>query len=236
MSTARTVISSAGDAALRIVAALDDREANWRLTHHLARHLDEAEIPGLVCTIPTYDALLVELDPAGSSRDRLIRFLEHIIDSLDVEKPLVAQPQHFRVPVLYDPEYAPDLLDVAAAQGLSVDQVIEIHSAPRYTVRCLGSPGGSPMLDGPSFPRPIPRLSSPRPSVPQGAVSVAGRQATITPAVAPGGWALIGRTPLTILDLTTEPFVPYQPGDYISFHQIDRTEFEDRLGERLAAA
>src|SRR5688572_22300498 len=209
MSTARACISPSGDAALRVVATLNDREANWRLAHHLARHLDDAEIPGVVGSIPTYDALLIELDPMGAARSELVRFLEHVIDQLDLELPLTERPKHFRVPVLYDPEFAPDLLDVAAAQGLSVEDVVQIHSAPRYVVRCLGSPGGSPMLDGPAFPSAVPRLVSPRASVPQGVVSVAGSQATITPAVAPGGWALIGRTPLSILDLTTEPFVPY---------------------------
>ncbi|MFB7892512.1 allophanate hydrolase subunit 1 [Microbacterium sp. NPDC056044] len=236
MTTERATISSSGDSALRVVSTLGDREANWRLAHHLARHLDAGEIPGVVGTIPTYDALLIELDPVGAARDKLIPFLEHIIDSLDVDAPLTTNPRHFVVPVLYDLEFAPDLADVAAAQGLSVEEIIRIHSEPEYTVRCLGSPGGSPMLDGPAFPMPVPRLSSPRASVPQGVVSVAGRQATITPAVAPGGWALIGRTPLTVLDLTTEPFVPYAPGDTIRFRPIDRAEFDARLGERMAAA
>lgn len=236
MSRVPVEMSSSGDAALRIVATSSDREANWRLVHHLARQLDEQEIPGVVGTIPTYDALLIELDPTGASRSELIRFLDHLVDRLDINQPLAEYPRHFEVPVLYDDEFAPDLTQVAAAQGLSVDQVVSIHSTPRYVVRCLGSPGGSPMLDGPAFPLPVPRLASPRAAVPQGVVSVAGRQATITPAVAPGGWALIGRTPLTILDLASQPFVPYVPGDYITFRPIDRDEYEDRLGERMAAS
>lgn len=236
MSSVQVELSSSGDAALRVVATSDDREANWRLVHHLARHLDDEEIPGVVGSIPTYDALLIELDPTGASRSELVRFLEHLIGRLDTDRPLAEHPRHFEVPVLYDLEFAPDLPQLAAAQGLSVDEVIDIHSTPRYVVRCLGSPGGSPMLDGPPFPLPVPRLASPRAAVPQGVVSVAGRQATITPAVAPGGWALIGRTPLTILDLARQPFVPYVPGDYISFRRIDRDEYEDRLGERMAAA
>lgn len=236
MTTPRARISSSGDAALRVIGTLDDREANWRLAHHLARHIDVAEIPGIVGSIPTYDAVLIELDPLGVARERLVRFLAHVIDGLDVERPLTERPRLFEVPVLYDPEFAPDLIDVAGAQGVSVEELVRIHSEPEYVVRCLGSPGGSPMLDGPAFPRPVPRLSSPRPSVPQGVVSVAGRQATITPAVAPGGWALIGRTPLTVLDLSAEPFVPYAPGDTIRFRPIDRAEYEARLGERMAAA
>jgi KipI family sensor histidine kinase inhibitor len=213
-----------------------DREANWRLVHHLARHLDAAQAPGVVGCIPTYDAVLIELDPVGVAHRQLIPFLERVIDAIDIERRLTDDPRHFIVPVLYDVDFAPDLSAVARAQRLSVDDVIRIHSEAEYVVRCLGSPGGSPMLDGPAFPFPVPRLASPRASVPQGVVSVAGRQATITPAVAPGGWALIGRTPLTVLDLTRESFVPYAPGDTIRFQRIDRDEFSARRGERMSAA
>lgn len=235
MTMPRAQISSSGDAALRVVATLGDREANWRLVHHLARYLDQGQFPGVVGSIPTYDALLIELDPGQAARGELVRFVERAVEGVDADVPLTESPRHFRVPVLYDLDVAPDLAELARAQGLSIDEVISIHSSPRYTVRCLGSPGGSPMLDGPDFPFPVPRLASPRATVPQGVVSVAGRQATITPAVAPGGWALIGRTPLTILDLTSEPFVPYAPGDYISFHPIERDEFDERRGERMTA-
>ena len=235
MTSARATISSSGDSALRVVATVDDREAGWRLIHHLARHLDGTDIPGVVGSIPTYDALLVEFDPVSVARDQLEPFLERIIDELDADRPLRAAPKTFRVPVLYDPEFAPDLEEVAADQGLTVADIVRLHSEPRYVVRCLGSPGGSPMLDGPPFPKPVPRLANPRPSVPQGVVSVAGRQATITPAAAPGGWALIGRTPLTVLDLSSEPFVPYEPGDIITFHPIDRAEFDALVGQRMEA-
>lgn len=235
MSEASVVISPSGNSALRVVSVLADREAGWRLVHHLARFVDAAHVPGVECVIPTYDAALIEIDPAEVSLDRLGDYLAHVIDGLDHDRPLTDTPRTFDVPVLYDLDGELDLQAVAAAQDLSVDEVVRLHSEPTYVVRCLGAPGGSPMLDGPPFPNPVPRLSSPRAHVPQGVVSVAGRQATITPAAAPGGWPLIGRTPLTVLDLEVEPFVPYEPGDLIRFSPVDRGEYESLLGTRMVA-
>lgn len=230
-----TEISFSGDSALRVVAAGDDREAGWRLIHHLARGLDAAGLPGVVCAIPTYDALLVEIDPVAVSGDHMAALLAQLIDDIDAASPLSEDPRTFEVPVLYDHDGSLDLAEVARIQGLDARDVIELHSGPDYIVRCLGAPGGSPMLDGPPFPHPVPRLISPRAHVPQGVVSVAGRQATITPAAAPGGWCLIGRTPLTVLDLSTEPFVPYAPGDIIRFRPIGQDEYDALLGTRMVA-
>lgn len=235
MAPASVVISPSGNSALRVASTLADREAGWRLVHHLARFLDSARVPGVVCVIPTYDAALIEIDAAEVSLDRLGEHLAHVIDGLDHDRPLTETPRTFDVPVLYDLDDELDLRTVADAQGLTVRDVIRLHTEPTYIVRCLGAPGGSPMLDGPPFPLPVPRLASPRAHVPQGVVSVAGRQATITPAAAPGGWPLIGRTPLTVLDLGAEPFVPYEPGDLIRFHEISADEYASLSGTRMVA-
>lgn len=235
MPAASVSISPSGTSALRVVSALADREAGWRLVHHLARFVDAARVPGVTCVIPTYDAALIEVDPADVSLERLVEYVAQVADGLDIDRPLTETPRTFEVPVLYDVEGELDLQLVAEAQGLSIAEAIRLHSEPTYVVRCLGAPGGSPMLDGPPFPLPVPRLASPRAHVPQGVVSVAGRQATITPAAAPGGWPLIGRTPLTVLDLDAERFVPYEPGDRIRFREIGADEYEALLGTRMAA-
>ena len=118
-------------------------------------------------------------------------------------------------------------------QGISVDEVIRLHTEKTYTVRCLGAPAGSPMMDGPAFPKPVPRLKDPRLSVPAGAVAVAGRQAVIAPAVAPGGWCVIGQTPLSVLNIRREPLVPYKPGDILRFRQIRAEDFGQYQGLEL---
>lgn len=229
------VISASGNSALRVSSTLTDREAGWRLVHHLARIVDASHVPGVECVIPTYDAALIEIDPIQVSIEALREYLEHVAADLDADRPLTETPRTFDVPVLYDLEGELDLQNIANAQGLSAHDIVRLHSENPYVVRCLGAPGGSPMLDGPPFPHPVPRLASPRAHVPSGVVSVAGRQATITPAAAPGGWPLIGWTPLTVLDLEAEPFVPYEPGDLISFRPIDRDEYESLRGTRMVA-
>lgn len=236
MTTSPAIISSSGNAALRVSSALADREAGWRLVHHLARFIDRAQVPGVECVIPTYDAALIEIDPVEASLERIRAYVESVLGEIDVDRPLSDTLRLFDVPVFYDLEGELDLRMVADAQGLTAGELVRLHSEPTYVVRCLGAPGGSPMLDGPAFPAPVPRLPSPRAHVPQGVVSVAGRQATITPAAAPGGWALIGRTPLVMLDLESEPFVPYEPGDLIRFRAIERDEYEALLGTRMVAS
>ena len=119
---------------------------------------------------------------------------------------------------------------------MSVDELIGRHTAKTYVIRCFGSPAASPMMDAPDLPVTVPRLSSPRASVPEGVVSLAGRQAVIAPASAPGGWQVIGRTPLRLLDPRGEPPVPYRPGDTLRFQRIGSDEFEARRGEAMVAS
>jgi KipI family sensor histidine kinase inhibitor len=138
--------------------------------------------------------------------------------------------------VVYGGEFGPDLQKVADHEGLKTSEIIALHTAKSYVIRCLGAPAGSPMMDGPDFPLPVPRLKDPRLSVPAGAVSVAGRQAVIAPAVAPGGWCVIGQTPLTVLNPNKQPLVPYMPGDLLRFHEIPAADFERFAGLELEAS
>ena len=140
------------------------------------------------------------------------------------------------VPVVYGGEYGPDLGQVARQLALTEREVVELHSGTLLTVRCLGAPVGAPMMDGPPFPEPIPRLASPRTSVPAGSVAVAGRQAVICPLRSPGGWPLLGRTPLRVLDLGAESLTPYRPGDQFQFVPIEPGQWDDHAGAALAAA
>jgi KipI family sensor histidine kinase inhibitor len=225
-----------GDAALRVVASSPDREANWVTVHALAEWLEAAEADGVYGAVPTYDSLLVEFDPGVTSARQVKAFILLGMRQLEFTGAPARVPREFSVPVVYGGEYGPDLERVAEQQQLSVKEVIELHTAKSYVIRCLGAPAGSPMMDGPDFPFAVPRLKDPRLSVPAGAVSVAGRQAVIAPAVAPGGWCVIGQTPLTVLDAGAEPLVPYVPGDLLRFHQIQPEAFAAYAGRKLEAA
>lgn len=227
-------ISILSEFALRLVPAAGDSEANWKLAHLLSDSL-RRHMPAVTLAVPTYDAVLVEFDPQLLSIDQLRAEVISVAAEMDLARPLRENPRHFYVPVLYGGSCGPDLGAVAEMTGLSVDTVIERHTAPVYTIRCLGAPGGSPMLNAPDLGMSIPRLASPRARVLQGAVSLAGHQATLTPITAPGGWRLIGRTPFSVLDLQQEPMIPYVPGDTISFCQIDEDEFDALAGRRMTA-
>ena len=228
-------ISDCGDSAVRVSARTENREVAWETSHLLARWLLGAGIDGVEGVIPTYDAVLVEFDPDLTSARQIKAFIRLGERQLQHPETALSDPLHFEVPVLYGDEYGPDLERVAGHQGITSEEVIALHTAKTYKIRCLGSPAGSPMMDGPEFPYPVPRLKDPRLSVPAGAVSVAGRQAVIAPAQAPGGWCVIGQTPLAVLNLTREPLVPYSPGDTLSFYSITPQEFSELKDHYLEA-
>ena len=234
LTAAPTEIYESGDSALRVVAISENSEDNWLTVHGLADWLENCGAEGLYGAVPTYDSVLVEFDPIMVSARQIRAFVKLGLLELGRIGESAQAPRQFDVPVVYGGEYGPDLERVAEHQGISVDDVIGLHTGKTYTVRCLGAPAGSPMMDGPAFPKPVPRLKDPRLAVPAGAVSVAGRQAVIAPAMAPGGWCVIGQTPLSVLNIRREPLVPYKPGDILKFRQIPADEFCRFAGLELA--
>jgi KipI family sensor histidine kinase inhibitor len=235
LTSAPTEIYESGDAALRVVALAEASEDNWLTVHRLADWLESCGAEGLHGAVPTYDSVLVEFDPLLVSARQVRAFVKLGLLELGRSADADAAPREFDVPVVYGGDYGPDLERVAEYQGIDTEDVIRLHTEKTYTVRCLGAPAGSPMMDGPAFPKPVPRLKDPRLSVPAGAVAVAGRQAVIAPAVAPGGWCVIGQTPLTVLNIRREPLVPYLPGDILRFHRIKADAFDSYVGRELEA-
>lgn len=233
LTVAPTEIYESGDSALRVVAISEASEDNWLTVHRLADWLEDCGAEGLHGAVPTYDSVLVEFDPILVSTRQVRAFVKLGLLELSHASEGAQAPREFDVPVVYGGEYGPDLEKVADYQGISTEEVVRLHTEKTYTVRCLGAPAGSPMMDGPAFPKSVPRLKDPRLSVPAGAVAVAGRQAVIAPAVAPGGWCVIGQTPLSVLNLRREPLVPYKPGDILRFRRIATQEFGDFAGMEL---
>ena len=216
------------------MATSGDPEQNWQLVHHVALWFTSKPESAVHCAVPTYDSLLIEFDSLQADHDGMRGQVRLAIREF-AERGAPREPRHLSVPVVYGGDFGPDLQDVAAFLGITEQDVVNLHAGKTYTIRCLGGPVGSPMTDGPAFATPIPRLDSPRASVEAGHVSVAGRQATITPARAPGGWPLLGRTPLRILDIESDELVPYRPGDRITYFAIDEGEWGRYEGQRLQA-
>ncbi|MGW1877872.1 5-oxoprolinase subunit B family protein [Streptomyces sp. NPDC001975] len=225
-------IADCGDSAVVVKA---QGAGAWRLVHALADAVEAAAAAGVYGIVPAYDSLLVEFDCATTDHDTVRRALRQAAARLTDGTPPSPSPRRFTVPVVYGGEHGPDLPVVADRLGLTEREVVELHTAQDLTVRCLGAPVGAPMMDGPAFPAPVPRLASPRTSVPPGSVAVAGRQAVICPLRSPGGWPLLGRTPLRVLDLDAEPLTPYRPGDTFRFVPITAEQWRDHDGAMLSA-
>lgn len=142
--------------------------------------------------------------------------------------------RRFHIPVCY--ELGPDLDRVSKLLALPIDEVIRWHTGTEYTVHAIGFVPGFPYMG--YLPEPlcgVGRLASPRLQVEPGSVGVTGRQTAIYPLPRPGGWHLIGRTPLTLVDVA-DGFFPLQVGDRVRFERIDEAEYQRRNGDRLEAS
>ncbi len=142
-----------------------------------------------------------------------------------------AEPREFTIPVCY--EFELDLPRIADHTGLKPDEIIAAHLATDYTVYAIGFVPGFPYLGYlPAELCGVPRLQSPRLRVEPGSVGLTGRQTGIYPLARPGGWNLVGRTPMVLVDVVDE-FFPLQVGDRVRFQRISREEFQELEGERL---
>jgi KipI family sensor histidine kinase inhibitor len=195
----------------------------------LAFGLEQGLCPGLEGIIPTYRSVMVYFDPFRVDVDIVRRFIEEVNANLgEIELP---PPRLFRIPTTYGGIHGPDLDRVAEHSGLTPDEVIEIFSAPAYPVYCLGFICGLAYLGGVPETLYVPRLSTPRPSVPGGSVGFAGPQANILPVDSPSGFNYIGRTFVAVYDPHEFPPTLIRPGDYIQCPAMP--EQEARLtGER----
>ncbi len=178
---------------------------------------------GIVEIIPTYRSLLVVYDPVLTNPKRLKNVLTLLEEQLDDIK----IPAHVAVeiPVCYGGEFGPDISVVGKAHNLTEDEVVLIHSEPEYLIYMVGFTPGFAYLGGLSEKLHTPRLATPRMSVPQGSVGIANNQTGMYPVASPGGWQLIGRTPLKLFaPERLNPFL-YQAGDKIKFKPISAEEF-----------
>jgi inhibitor of KinA len=220
MSVPRLVF--AGDAVL--VAEFDERidpVVNGRAIA-LAEALRDNPVPGTLDIVPTFRSVAVYFEPLATDVERLAA---RIREAAAVSRREVVSTAVVDVPVCYDAEFAPDILDVAKFGGVDAQAVMAMHSAPIYRVYMLGFVPGFAYL-GTVDPRiAAPRRSEPRLKVPAGAVAIAGGQTGIYPRQTPGGWNIIGRTPLQMVALERTPPALLKAGDAVRFRSIDRSEF-----------
>src|SRR6266513_2710189 len=219
-----------GDSALAVDFADEssDRERLLARALSVAGAVDGANIPGIIDVTSAYESVAVFFDPA-----RIERGVEEKIRALVASAGIRVSRKRRRIeiPVCYDADFALDLARVEAETNLSADTIIALHSSSEYTVACIGFVPGFPFLAGLSEKLRVPRLESPRTRVPAGSVAIANAQAGIYPFESPGGWNVIGRTPLRLFRATENPPTRLRPGDRVRFRRITRDEFEARIKE-----
>jgi len=202
--------------------------------HRLANTLKEKMPEYIQDVVPTYRSLMVYFDPLAISRETLQKNIAKYLDELGSASAASDTARIITIPVSYGGEFGPDLEFVAKHNSITEDEVVAIHTSIPYLVYMLGFAPGFPYLGGMSERIATPRLASPRVKIPAGSVGIAGKQTGIYPLESPGGWQLIGRTPLTLFDpLAKNPFV-FAAGDYLQFTAIKMDEYV-ALKEQVAS-
>ena len=220
----KPTISPVGDRAISIdFGQVIDPTINRHIRQTIER-IKELQLEGIIELVPTYCALLVEYDAMLYSYSEICNIIEPTLEEgmTNTTNELVTVVEG---PTVYGGEFGPDLSFVASHNHLSEDEVISIHSGTDYLVYMLGFIPGFTYLGGMDSRIATPRLSSPRTLIPAGSVGIAGEQTGTYPSDSPGGWQIIGRTPVTMYDMSKAQAALLKAGDYVRYVPIDESEF-----------
>ena len=220
----KPTISPVGDRAISIdFGQVIDPTINRHIRQTIER-IKALQLDGIIELVPTYCALLVEYDAMLYSYSEICNIIEPTLEEgmTNTTNELVTVVE---VPTVYGSEFGPDLSFVASHNHLSEDEVISIHSGTDYLVYMLGFIPGFTYLGGMDPRIATPRLSSPRTLIPAGSVGIAGEQTGTYPSDSPGGWQIIGRTPVTMYDMSKAQAALLKAGDYVRYVPIDESEF-----------
>jgi len=211
-------IVALGDSALLVQLGDEiDLTINQRV-HTLAALIHVSALAGIIETVPAYATLLVHYDPLMLAEGEIRQWIRAKLDQLQYAN--ARKPRQLEVPVRYGGEYGIDLEFVANYHHLAVEDVIRIHSEKRYTIYMMGFTPGFPYMGKLEHAIVTPRLEIPRTRVPAGTVAIAGSQTGIYPIDSPGGWRLIGHTPLRLFDPKSESPFLFSPGDEVRFVNV----------------
>jgi KipI family sensor histidine kinase inhibitor len=214
----------AGDKGVLVeFGAAIDPEIN-RKVRQIFLSLEKTPIDGVTEIIPTYRSILIFYDPFKSNPERLNQEILDRENKLDEWE--IPPPETVEIPVAYGGDLGPDLEFVSQHNNLTPEEVVQIHTSRTYLIYMLGFTPGYPFLGGLSEKIFTPRLENPRQFVPAGSVAIANNQAGIYPIDSPGGWQLIGKTPIKLYDPTGSPPILLKAGNYLKFKRISREEFE----------
>jgi inhibitor of KinA len=218
-------IDALGDSALIINLADEISDSSGLLARVLsaAATIEGAKLPGVVDVTSSYESVAVFFDLPQVEPD-IEDKIRVLIASAGVR--VSGKKRRVQIPVCYDEEFALDLDRVANHTSLTPDAIVTLHSSAEYTVACIGFMPGFPFLAGLPQQLRVPRLESPRTKVSAGSVAIANAQAGVYPLESPGGWNVLGRTPLQLFRLNENPPTLLRPGDCVQFRRITRAQFD----------
>jgi len=214
---------SAGDRAL--VVEFGDR-VDRKLSEDVLRlnaTIRSWTLEGVIETVPTFRSLMIHFDPLVITRGRLELSIEGLLGD---DSGSQIDTRFWHIPVCYEGELAPDLVEVAQLTGLTPSDVVAMHSGTIYHVYMLGFLPGFPYLGDLPAELSLPRRADPRVRVPPGSIAIATSLSAIYPYESPGGWHLIGTTPLRLFDLDHPKPALLAPGDAVLFQAVDRTHYD----------
>lgn len=213
----------AGDCGLLAELGTDiDSDVNARV-RALADAVKKKKLSGVVEIIPAYTSLLFTYDPAIIHPETLIQSIEKTL--ADIGECFNQAAKTVEIPVCYGGGLGPDINNICQSANLDVETVIKLHSEPEYLIYMVGFTPGFPFLGGLNEKLHMPRLKTPRTRVPEGSVGIANNQTGIYPVASPGGWQIIGRTPLTLFAPESDPPFLYKAGDRLKFIPVSRSEY-----------
>jgi inhibitor of KinA len=226
-------IFSLGDSALTIdFGNVIDKDIN-NYVLDLFHHLKRKSIPGVLDVVPAYSSLSIHYNVSEirqSVTDKTaFEFLKQTIEK-ELEQDFLQQKRQQRkigIPVCYSGSFAPDIEAIAIEKNISIEKLVQLHKDQLYSIYMIGFLPGFPYMGEVNDAIVVPRKTEPRANVPAGSVGIAGKQTGIYPMDSPGGWQIIGRTPLKIFDKEKSDAVLLQPGDEIQFYSITEDEFEN---------
>ena len=220
----KPTISPVGDCAISIdFGQVIDPKINRHIRQTIER-IQELKLDGITELVPTYCALLIQYDAMLYSYSDICNLMEPLLEPSATDD-ANERVTVIEIPTVYGGEFGPDLGFVASHNNLSEDEVVSIHSGTDYLVYMLGFIPGFTYLGGMDPRIATPRLSAPRTLIPAGSVGIAGEQTGTYPSDSPGGWQIIGRTPVTMYDMSKEQAALLSAGDYVRYVPIDEAEY-----------
>lgn len=198
-----------------------------KIIRTFCEYIDKHPFEGFVEYIPYFTSVSVNYNPLKIKSDSPFKFIKNILEEilLNLDFKISYEENIVKIPVCYGGEFGPDIEEVANLNNLTVEEVIKIHSEGRYLVYMIGFAPGFPYLGGMSEKIAAPRRETPRLAIPAGAVGIAGVQTGVYPIETPGGWQLIGRTPVKMFDFERNPQSILKSGDIAKFYPISYEEY-----------